>query len=149
MLTTPVLAALRLSATSRVFSREFQSLTVQEKNYISSYILFARTFVRRELHQPVNLWPLQSLKVFLEFFAFIFYSEGDVYNGIISKQADVFWCVVCRWWRRYILGLCPKVLQRWLPPFQMPLHILPHARFSHRERTWTICIFLWVYTIHL
>ena len=38
-----------------------------------------RPFVRMELHKPVSLSPLQNLKVFLEFFAVVFCSEGEIY----------------------------------------------------------------------
>ena len=47
-----------------------------------------RAFVRMELHLPVCLPPLQSLKVLLKFFAVIFCSEGEVYDGVICKQSN-------------------------------------------------------------
>ena len=48
-----------------------------------------RAFGRMELHQPVSLPPpVQSLKVFLELSAVVFYSEGEVYDSVISKQSD-------------------------------------------------------------
>ena len=47
-----------------------------------------KAFVRMELHQPVSLPPLLRLKVFLEFFVFIFCSDGEVYDGVVCKQPD-------------------------------------------------------------
>ena len=45
-------------------------------------------FVRMELHQPVSLSSLQSLKVFLEFFTVCFCIEGEMYDGAVCKQSD-------------------------------------------------------------
>ena len=43
------------------------------------------TFVRMELHQPVSLPLLHSLKLFLELLTVVFCSESDVYDGVIRE----------------------------------------------------------------
>ena len=47
-----------------------------------------RAFVGMAYNQPVSLPLRQRFKVFLEFFAIILCSEGEVYDGAVCKQSD-------------------------------------------------------------
>ena len=48
-----------------------------------------RAYDKIELqHQSVSFPPIKSLKVFLEFFAVVCFSESEAYEGVIGKQSD-------------------------------------------------------------